>query len=134
MGKVQEIDEELVTGLKAAKSKRMSFAVVLKGGSDGALIVSKQKIPPTAIAEAKKLSGGSAVIKGACFFEEGKYIFEVAKQPPATLANALKLIARRDSGLSIQPECRVGTDPDLKDEEETSGGQQATATTAKPTA
>ena len=58
----QEIDEELVTGLKAAKSKRMSFAVVLKGGSDGALIVSKQKIPPTAIAEAKKESGGSAVI------------------------------------------------------------------------
>jgi hypothetical protein len=131
MPKVEELDAELAAGLKQAKGKRMYFAVVLKGGADGALIVGKQKVPPTAIAEAKKKCGGSAVIKGACFGEEGKHIFEVAKEPPATLANALKLIARRDSGLSIHPECRVGSDPDLRDEEETSGGQHPSATTAK---
>ena len=133
MPKVEELDAELAAGLKQAKGKRMYFAVVLKGGADGALIVGKQKIPPTAIAEAKKKCGGSAVIKGACFGEEGKHIFEVAKEPPATLANALKLIAKRDSGLSIHPECRVGSDPDLKDEDETSGGQQPSTTTAKQT-
>jgi hypothetical protein len=132
MPKVEELDADLANGLKQAKGKRMYFAVVLKGGADGALIVGKQKVPPTAIAEAKKKCGGSAVIKGACFGEEGKHIFEVAKEPPATLANALKLIARRDSGLTIHPECRVGSDPDLKDEDETSGGQQP-STTAKQT-
>src|SRR5438270_9697308 len=130
MPKVEELDAELATGLKAAKGKRMYFAVVLKGGADGALIVSKQKVPAPAIAEAKKKCGGSAVIKGACFGEEGKHIFEVAKEPPATLANTLKLIAKRDSGLSIHAECRVGSDPDLVDEEDkATSGAKPTATT-----
>ena len=118
MPKTAEIDEELAAALKQAKSKRMYFAVVVKGAADGALIVSKQKVPPTAIAEAKKKCGGSAVIKGACFVEDGKHVFEVAKEPPATLANALKLIARRDSGLTIHPICRVGGAADLLEEEE----------------
>src|SRR5258706_16222071 len=64
--KVEELDAELAAGLKQAKGKRMYFAVVVKGGTDGALIVSKQKIPPTAIAEAKKKCGGSALIKSPC--------------------------------------------------------------------
>jgi hypothetical protein len=131
MPKVEELDAELAAGLKQAKGKRMYFAVVLKGGADGALIVSKQKIPPTAIAEAKKKSGGSAVIKGACFGEEGKHIFEVAKEPPATLANTLKLIAKRDSGLAIHAECRVGSDPDLAEEEDASASPVSTTSPPK---
>ncbi|HEV2972277.1 MAG TPA: hypothetical protein VGY55_20045 [Pirellulales bacterium] len=131
MGKVQEIDQELATGLKQAKGKRMYFAVVLKGASDGALIVSKQKVPPKDIAEAKKESGGSTVIKGACFVEDGKYIFEVAKEPPATLPNAIKLIAKRDAGMTINPECRVGTDPDLQEEGDTGASPVATSTAPK---
>src|SRR5438552_8060311 len=109
MPKVEELDEELVTALKQAKSKRMYFAAVLKGASDGALLLKKTKIPPADIAAAKKKCGGSAVLKGACFYEDGKYVFETAKDPPATLANALKIIARRDAGLSIHPICRSGS-------------------------
>jgi hypothetical protein len=117
MAKTQELDADLVNGLKQAKSARLYFAVVLKGGADGALIVSKQKIPPTEIAAAKKKSGGSAVLKGACFYEDGKYVFEMAKDPSATLPNALKTIAKRDAGLTIQPICRKGTNPDLLDDD-----------------
>jgi hypothetical protein len=131
MAKVVELDAELAAGLKQAKGKRMYFAVVLKGGADGALIVSKTKVPAPAIAEAKKKSGGSAVIKGACFGEEGKHIFEVAKEPPATLANTLKLIAKRDSGLSIHAECRVGSDPDLAEEGDASASPVSTASPPK---
>jgi hypothetical protein len=132
MGKVQEIDKELAEGLKQAKAKRMYFAVVLKGAADGALMVSKKKIPPTAIAEAKKNCGGSTVISGACFGEDGKHVFEVAKEPPATLAMALKTIARRDSGLTISPVCRVGSGPEM--DEEGSGTETADAPvgTTKP--
>ena len=39
MPKVEELDAELAAGLKQAKGKRMYFAVVVKGGADGALIV-----------------------------------------------------------------------------------------------
>jgi hypothetical protein len=102
-----EIDEDLLTGLKQAKTKRQFFAVVLKGGADGALIVSKQKIPPGEISEAKKKSGGSTVIQGACFVEEGTHIFETEKEPPATLAKTLKTIAKRDAGLIISTFCRT---------------------------
>ena len=127
MAKTQELDSDLVNGLKQAKSTRLYFAVVLKGGADGALIVSKQKIPPTDISAAKKKSGGSAVLKGACFYEDGKYVFEMAKDPPATLSNALKTIAKRDAGLTIQPVCRKGTSPDLLDEDDAKSGTTATA-------
>lgn len=123
MPKTEELDLELVTGLKQAKSKRMYFAAVMKGGADGALLLSKTKVPPKDIAEAKKKCGGSAVIKGACFFEDGKYVFETAKEPPATLANALKIIARRDSGMTISAICRKGTSPDLADEEDGQDGE-----------
>jgi hypothetical protein len=47
-------DAELATALKQAKGKKMFFAFIPKGGSDGQLIVSKTKIPPKQIAEAKK--------------------------------------------------------------------------------
>src|SRR4051812_45641329 len=129
MPKTEELDEELVAGLKQAKSKRMYFAAVMKGGADGALLLSKTKVPPKDIAEAKKKCGGSAVIKGACFYEDGKYVFETAKEPPATLANALKIIARRDSGMTISPICRKGTGADLADDEAPDG--EPTATVAK---
>ncbi len=112
----------------------MYFAAVLKGGNDGALIIKKTKVPPAAINEAKKQSGGTAVVKGAVFGEDGKLIFEVAKAPPGTMENALKVIAKRDSGLSIHPECRVGTNPDLFDEHsESESESEESATHGKPT-
>ncbi len=127
MPKVEEIDQDLVTGLKQAKSKRMYFAIVLKGGADGAMLVNKAKIPPKDIAEAKKKCGGSTVIKGAVFFEDGRYVFETGKEPPGTLPNAIKVIAKRDAGLAINPVCRKGTADDLADEE--TGDGEATPST-----
>ena len=113
MAKAAELDTDLITGLKAAKSKRAYFAIVLKGSNDGALIVSKTKVPPAAITEAKKRSGGSAVLKGFCQYEEGTYVFETAKQAPATASQAVKLIAKRDAGLAVKAEFRVSADPEL---------------------
>jgi hypothetical protein len=113
MAKTAELDTELVDGLKAAKSKRCYFVLVLKGGTDGALLVSKTKIAAPAIAEAKKKSGGSAVVIGFVSYEEGTYIFETAKLPSATAAQAVKTIAKRDTGLTTKAEFRVSTDPEL---------------------
>lgn len=113
MGKAAELDEELVEGLKAAKSKRAYFALVLKGSNDGALLVSKTKVSPTAITEAKKESGGSAIVKGFCKYEDGKYLFETAADAPATAAQAVKNIAKRDAGLTVNAEFRLSNDPEL---------------------
>lgn len=113
MAKAAELDKNLVDGLKAAKSKRAYFALVLKGSNDGALIISKTKVPPADIAAAKKQSGGAAVLKGFCQNEEGRYFFETAKEAPATAAQAVKIIAKRDAGMAIIAEFRVSTDPEL---------------------
>ena len=113
MAKAETIDEELVLGLKAAKTKRCYFALVAKGSNDGALVISKQKIPPVLITVAKKKCGGSAVIKGAVVYEDGKYVFETPKPPAATLPATLKLLARRDAGLVIVAICRLSTDPEV---------------------
>jgi hypothetical protein len=121
MASQTDFDEELAAGLKAAKSKRCCFALVMKGGADGALIVAKAKVPPAAIAEAKKKSGGSAVSQGICFYEDGKYIFELAKEPPATMARLIKTIAKRDAEMTINVECRMGTDAELADANGTDG-------------
>jgi hypothetical protein len=113
MGNTTELDKDLVDGLHAAKTKRCYFALVLKGGTDGALLVSKTKIPPTAIADAKKSSGGSAVLEGFVSFADGAYLFETAKIPPATATQTVKTIAKRDAGLAIHADFRMGTDPEL---------------------
>jgi hypothetical protein len=127
MAEKAELDEDLAGGLKQAKSRRMLFVLVMKGGADGALIVSKMKVPPAAIADAKKRCGGSSALKGACFVEDGKYVFELAKEPPATMPQAVKLIAKRDAGLTINAICRRGDSPDLIDESDQPAAQAATA-------
>ncbi len=123
-----ELDEELASGLKAAKSKRCYFALVMKGGADGALLVTKTAVPPNDIAAAKKKSGGSAVLKGFCFYEDGSYIFEISKVPPAPMARVIKTIAKRDAGMTINVECRMSSDPEL------ASAEAYGAATAKPDA
>ena len=113
MGKTTELDKDLADGLKSAKSKRCYFVLVLKGGTDGALLVSKSKIGAPAIAEAKKKSGGSAVVSGLVSYADSTYLFETAKSPPATAAQATKTIVKRDAELSIKAVFRMGTDPEL---------------------
>jgi hypothetical protein len=43
-------------------------------------------------------------------------VFQVAKAAPATLAAALKKAAKRDTGLSIDPDVRVAGDADAEEE------------------
>jgi hypothetical protein len=127
------LDKDLVEGLKAAKSKRAYFVLVLKGSNDGALILSKTKVPPADIAAAKKQSGGSAVLKGFCQYEDGKYIFETAKEAPATAAQAVKVIMKRDAGMAVHAEFRVNADPELlADEGESTAATPPQAPPAPP--
>jgi serine/threonine protein kinase len=125
----KDIDSELATNVKAAKTKRMYFAFVAKGSSDGALVISKTKVPPVLITDAKKRSGGTQVFKGACFGEDGKLVFEMAKEPPATMEAALKKVVQRDAALTQVYVCRVGTNPELADD-----GPATDATSAVPPA
>ncbi len=113
MGKTVELDKNLADGLKAAKSKRCYFALVLKGAADGALLVSKTKIAAPAIGEAKKKSGGSATVVGFVSYEDGLYVFDTAKPAAATAAQAVKIIVKRDAELSVHAEFRVSADPEL---------------------
>jgi hypothetical protein len=117
MGKAATVDEELLEGLKTAKTKPCRFALVEKGTTDGALIITKTQVPPVLISAAKKKCGGTTVIKGIVSFDDGHYIFETGKPPAATLAQQIKLLAKRDTGMAIQLECRLSTDPALLAEE-----------------
>jgi hypothetical protein len=108
MGNTAELDKGLIDGLKIAKTKRCFFVLVLKGATDGMLLVSKTKIPAPAIAEAKKASGGGAIVQGFVSFADGAYLFETAKEAPATAAQAVKTIANRDAGMPIHATFRLG--------------------------
>jgi peptidoglycan hydrolase-like protein with peptidoglycan-binding domain len=109
-------DAELTTALKQAKSKKMFFAFILKG-SDGQLLVSKAKIPPKAIAEAKKEVGG-VPITGKCSGPTNDLVFQVAKQPPPTLGAALKKVIKRETGLAIVPNVQLAGDADAVEPED----------------
>src|SRR5579871_3063930 len=129
-------DAELAAALKHAKTATADspskFVLVMKGGTDGGLIISKQKIPPGNIVAVKKSTGGSAVIKGVCFGEDGKLVFEIAKDPAATMAAALKKIIQRDANLIYTVICRKGTHPELAADQDEA--PSPTATTKAPTA
>jgi len=120
-------DPDLLVALKQAKLKRMFFAFVPKG-SDGKLIVSKKKIPPKEIAEAKKEISGGMPVTGKCFGEDGTMVFLVAKPAPPALSAVVKKVAKRETGLTIDPEFRVASDADAE-EAEVTGAPAAVAST-----
>src|SRR5262245_8163525 len=107
-------DKELLQALKMAKSKKMFFAFIPKG-TDGKLMVSKKRIPDKEIAEARKKLGGSPPVKGKCFGEDGNMVFQVAKEPSPTLAAVVKKIAKRDTGLTIEPDFQVAADAEAEE-------------------
>jgi tetratricopeptide (TPR) repeat protein len=121
-----EIDAELSSALKQARRAPMRFAFVAKGPSEGKLRLAKKSVPAKDVAQARKDLGGGLVWKGRCFGEEGLLIFEVPKEPPATLAKQLKTIITRDAGMTLKVEVRVNSE--LEAEE----GDEATAEQAAP--
>jgi hypothetical protein len=131
----EEKDTKLVTALRQAKQQPMLFAFVAKGASEGALIVSKKKIPIKEINEAKQETGGKKVIRGRCVGEDGKMVFEVAKEPPSTLAKQLKKVIQESAGMMLQVETRVAADlEDEEEESETEGGETTEQTNHVPPA
>ena len=127
-------DADLSVALKQAKSKKMFFALVPKG-ADGKLIVAKKKILPKEIAEAKKEIGGGTPVTGKCFGENGTMVFLVAKPPAPTLAALVKKIAKREAGLTIDPEFRLALDADAEEPDDTAtAAPAATAPAAAPAA
>jgi hypothetical protein len=122
---------DLASMLRMAKSKKMFFAFVPKG-MDGKLLVSKTKIPPKLIVEAKQEIGASIVVKGKCFGPINDMVFQVAKPAPATLAAAIKKVAKRDAGMNLIADFQVAADAEA--EEETADGAAAGAPAAQPAA
>src|SRR5262249_57959919 len=122
-------DAELTTALKQAKSKKMFFALVPKG-ADGKLIVAKKKILPKEIAEAKREIGGGTPVTGKCFGENGTMVFQVAKPPAPTLAALVKQLAKREAGLTIDPEVRGASDADAEEPDDTPAAAPAATTPA----
>ncbi len=123
------IDQDLVAALKAARGgKPMRFAFVPKG-TGGKLLVAK-KVAPKEVAETKKEVGGAAVFQGRCVGENGTLVFEVAKEPPATLAAQLKRWIKEHAGLTWEVTVRVKGDA----EEEGTADEPAAAPGAAPPA
>jgi hypothetical protein len=104
-----DVDADLAAALKLAKARKMFFAFVPKG-TDGTLIVSRTKIPPKQIAEAKKEMGGGTLVKGQCFGPLGDLVFQVAKKVPSAMAATLRKVVKRDAGLTIVPDIQLATD------------------------
>lgn len=111
-------DKELYLGLKRAKTQPMFFALVVKSATEGKLIVSKMKVKPSDISDAKKDLGAGKVLRGTCRFANGRHQFVTKQDPPATLAKLIKLLAKKQAGLMIKPECRGGGEDDEMEAEQ----------------
>jgi hypothetical protein len=121
---------DLTAAIKMAKGKKMRFAFVLKG-SDGKLILSKAKIPPKQIAEARSEMGGGTLVTGKCSGPLNNLVFQVVKPPPSTLAAALKKVIKSEAGLTTAPEVQLAADADAEEPED---GVGAAASAAAPAA
>jgi hypothetical protein len=117
------VDKELATSLKLAKGKEMYFAFIPKG-SDGKLLVSKRRIPPKEIADAKKELGGGKPVIGKCIGPVGAMVFKVAKAS-ATLPAAIKKVAKRDAGLTVIAEIQLASEIAALEAEEEGGKPEA---------
>lgn len=106
-GESDAADKELREGLKRAKTARMFFVMLARGSAAGHLILSKAKVQATDVGEAKKGLGGGRVFRGICFGENNRLVFELKKEPPATLEKLFKQTAKTQAGLSVKPLCRV---------------------------
>ncbi len=126
---MSEVNHELLTALKLAKTRAMQFALVSKGPTEGTLLVSKNKIQAKAIAEAKKALGGGQIVKGRCLGDaNGELVFEMAKDPPSSLSRTLKTIIHRDAGLTLKVDARKAHDVSDEDDQ----GDDETSATAAP--
>src|SRR5882762_6105990 len=121
---------ELVAALKQAKSKKMFFAFIPKG-SDGKLIVSKNKILAKDLAEAKKEVGGVTPVTGKCFGPSDGMVFQVSKPGAETLAASIKKAVQRDTGFKIVPDVQVAGGAD-EDEQDAAASPPGAAAAAKP--
>src|SRR5262245_25513265 len=131
------IDKDLTTTLMAARGgKPMRFAFLPKGGA-GKLLVGK-KIPAQQIAEAKKATGASSVLKGRCVGEDGTLVFYVVKEPPGTLHGQLKKRLKEDAGLTCPIESHVSANAEDElpegEPEATAGAAAAPSTPESPRA
>jgi hypothetical protein len=108
---MSQIDQDLTTALRRARTQAMNFALVLKGPEDGTLIVSRHPITPKTIAEARPDLHGCHVYKGRCVGKEHDHlVFESATEPPAILAKILRALISRQTGLLLHVEARKGSD------------------------
>jgi len=118
-------DAKLATHLKMArtadKTNALFFSLVMKGGADGALIVAKKKVSPKDIKAAKDKCGGTAVLSGRCFSEDGKVVFEMPKTPPGAMTKVLKTIITRDAGFTLNVLPRQAPDADVDEADEAEG-------------
>jgi hypothetical protein len=119
-------DQALNLALKQAKGKKFFFAFVPKG-SDGKLIVSKKKIPPKEIADAKKEIGGGTPVTGKCIGEGNTMVFHVAKPTAPALAAIVKKVIHRDALLNLVAEFLVASDADADEPDAAAAGGAAAA-------
>jgi peptidoglycan hydrolase-like protein with peptidoglycan-binding domain len=128
--------DDLTLALKLAKQskdKKKQFFAFLPKGSEGTLLISKKKIPPKEVAEAKKESGAGTPITGKVFGGGGTTIvFLVAKAVSATIPAMLKKVIKKETGLTVDPEIRLANDADAEEPE--TGEDAATKPKADATA
>jgi hypothetical protein len=110
-------DKALKIGLKRARSQDMYFALVFKGATEGTLLISKMKVKPAAVTEAKKELGGGRVMRGKVSYANGDHHFVTKQDPPATMAKLIKKLAKEHAGILIKPICRGGGDDEDESEE-----------------
>jgi hypothetical protein len=136
MAKASTESNDLAKGLakaKTATTNKPAFFVLVLKGAEGVLLVDGKKIAANQIAEAKKRSGGTTLVNGVCYAEDGQIIFETPKPPAAAWAAAARKSAKDDANQTIKAVFRLGRDPDsVAESEEETESEEKTDGEVKP--
>jgi hypothetical protein len=114
-----EIDEELLLGIRQARRKPRNFAIIAKGPEVLHVLISRKPIRTGAAQAAKRAFHGNAVYVGACYGGDGnEFIFEVVGEEPLIPEVKLKRFLVERTGLPLKPRFVVTAEIGEIDDEE----------------
>ncbi|MFO0903164.1 MAG: hypothetical protein U0939_09205 [Pirellulales bacterium] len=121
------LDEELIAGLKQAKTQPRHFALVAKGTATLHAIVRRKAIKDGELLKAKTEFKGNATFQGVVQFDGEAYVFSFTEDPGLGLVK-LRTYLIEQSGLNLKVACKVVPAlPGVPDAEDESGAVEGGA-------
>lgn len=126
------LDEELIAGLKQAKTQPRHFGIVAKGNATVHAIIRKKPVKDGELLKAKSEFKGNATFQGVVQFDGEAYMFSFTEDPGLGLVK-LRAYLTDHTGLAMKVACQVvATLPQVPDADDDASGKPSSPTESPP--